>query len=239
MNLEKNEYYLALETMLNIPDTLDQYLLDVATLDFESHLKANYLLWRCSLDRSQRCLIEYDSLSLSDYDEEKSPYLKFPRKFVTDTTRERIRKAQLDRSPETQSKMDSSRRGQTRSEETRKRMSEKAKGRPAYNKGQSPSAITREKLRAANLGKKQSEETKAKRRAKMKELRWFNNGVSNIRSKTCPEGYTEGRIGFKVSPEGKLNSSRKGTHWFTNSACNVMSKECPEGFWPGKTKLSK
>lgn len=66
----------------------------------------------------------------------------------------------------------------------------------------------REKMKNANKGKKRvfSEEHKAKCTAVLakyyethshnntKGMKWYNNGVKNILSKECPEGFVKGRI---------------------------------------------
>ena len=129
--------------------------------------------------------------------------------------------------------------GQTRTLEQRKRFSdgqkERFKGSPGTRLGAVTTDETKQKLREANLGKKQSEETKLKRKESISKLKWWNNGVENLRAEACPEGYVAGRINFKPSIESKAKSSHKGTKWFTNGRENRMAYECPEGFWPGKT----
>ena len=51
-----------------------------------------------------------------------------------------------------------------------------------------------------------------------------------------PEGFTEGRLHFKLSEKGKKNSSHKGMHWFTNDLDDIIAFECPVGYHPGKCK---
>ena len=130
-----------------------------------------------------------------------------------------------------------------RSDELKKKMSEAQKKRyensPGTMKGKHMSEEAKQKLREANLGKKQSEETKQKRKEALAKLKWYNNGKKNIRAKSCPDGFVEGRINFKLSEKGKANSSHKGTKWYTNGKENKMAYECPEGFWPGKTFKNK
>ena len=128
-------------------------------------------------------------------------------------------------------------RGQTRTSEQRKRFSEGQKKRDleTFARGFTVPQERRDRISATLTGKKQSEETKLKRKESISKLKWWNNGVENLRAEECPEGYVAGRINFKPSAESKAKSSHKGTKWFTNGKENRMSYECPEGFWSGKT----
>ena len=128
-------------------------------------------------------------------------------------------------------------RGQTRTTEQRKRFSEGQKKRDpdTFARGFTVPQVRRDKISATLAGQKQSEETKLKRKESISKLKWWNNGVENLRAEECPEGYVAGRINFKPSAESKAKSSHKGTKWFTNGKENRMSYECPEGFWSGKT----
>ena len=127
--------------------------------------------------------------------------------------------------------------GQTRTSEQRKRFSEGQKKRDleTFARGFTVPQERRDRISATLTGKKQSEETKLKRKESISKLKWWNNGVENLRAEECPEGYVAGRINFKPSAESKAKSSHKGTKWFTNGRENKMAYECPEGFWPGKT----
>lgn len=130
-------------------------------------------------------------------------------------------------------------RGRKLTEEHRQRLSkihkERFKNLPGTRLGATTSEETKQKIREANLGKKQSDETKLKRKETLSKLKWWNNGIKNVRAEECPEGYVAGRINFTPSEESKAKSSHKGTKWFTNGKENRMAYECPEGFWPGKT----
>lgn len=72
------------------------------------------------------------------------------------------------RSEETKRKMSEAQKGKIVSEETRKKMSLARKGRPAHNKGKPAkhaiSEETKRKMSESHKGKKHSEETKAKMR---------------------------------------------------------------------------
>lgn len=128
-------------------------------------------------------------------------------------------------------------RGQKRTIEQRQRFSEAQKSRDpnTFARGFTVPQETRDRISQTLTGQVQSEETKLKRKESISKLKWWNNGVENLRAETCPEGYVAGRINFKPSAESKAKSSHKGTKWFTNGKENRMAYECPEGFWSGKT----
>ena len=155
--------------------------------------------------------------------------------------REAVSKRQLGtkRSKETIEKQSKALKGRKLTKEHCLKLSEAQKERyrhsHPHNYGKPMSEYNKQKLREANLGKKQSDETKLKRKETLSKLKWWNNGIKNVRAEECPEGYVAGRINFTPSEESKAKSSHKGTKWFTNGKENRMAYECPEGFWPGKT----
>lgn len=51
------------------------------------------------------------------------------------------------------------------------------------------------------------------------QLHWWNNGETEIKSKECPVGYTEGRLKRK---------------WWNNGEIQVFQPICPIGFFPGR-----
>ena len=87
-------------------------------------------------------------------------------------------------SAETRKKMSESKIGKHLSAETRKKMSEAKKGdknpmfgKPTWIKGKHLSAEHRKKIAEAR-----------------KDKHWYNNGVTSILTKTCPEGFVPGRL---------------------------------------------
>lgn len=90
-------------------------------------------------------------------------------------------------SEETKTKMSESHRGKKHSEEWNKKVGE-------AQKGKSKSKESIEKMRATKLGKKISEEHKEKISKGMRGLHWWNNGVTETKSKECPEGFVKGRL---------------------------------------------
>lgn len=77
-----------------------------------------------------------------------------------------------------------------------------------HNLGRPKSESTKKKISNTLKGRKQSQETIDKRVEKLKGhpfygggapkgIRWFNNGVINIRTFECPEGFVAGRINYR------------------------------------------
>ena len=57
-------------------------------------------------------------------------------------------------------------------------------GKPTWIKGKHHSAETRKKMSEAQKGKNHW----------TKGTHWYNNGVTSIKAKTCPEGFVQGRL---------------------------------------------
>lgn len=239
--LEKNnKFFDAYAKVINIENkTLEDLLKEHDKFSLLEHLRLNFLL-DCSLpNKCDRIMVEENSyetvLSIDEIPEEAYQFLNF-KKFVSNETRNNIRKAQKMRTEETQQKITLALRGKHRSEAVRKRMSETRKGRPAWNKGKACKEETKEKLRKANLGKKQSENTKEKRKQSIHKLKWWNNGVIQIRCAICPNGWLPGRLPNQLSKAAREKCSQIGKHWYTNGKVNTMAKTCPDGYWEGKCK---
>lgn len=75
---------------------------------------------------------------------------------------------------ETRKKISESQKGKKRSDEFRKKMSIVAKNRKPLSK-----------------------ESIMKMANSLKKLKWYNNGIKNVRTEECPEGFVPGRISWK------------------------------------------
>ena len=107
--------------------------------------------------------------------------------FLTPFEHNRLHNLGKHLSAETRKKMSESRIGKHRSEETRKKISES-------KIGTHHSVEARKKMSEAKRGKHLSSEHRKKLSEARKGKRWYNNGVTSILAKTCPEGFVPGRI---------------------------------------------
>ena len=99
-------------------------------------------------------------------------------------------------SKEQRKKISESLKGHTLSAETRKKISETQKGR----KNPKTSAGLKEYYKNHhpwNFVKRKKVKVKRIRGEAVKEYKWFNNGIKNVRCKECPEGFKKGRLPFK------------------------------------------
>ena len=93
--------------------------------------------------------------------------------------------------------------GKQFSEEHKKKLSEAKKGKPTWSKGKQFSEEYKSKLSEAKKGNKnalgchRTDEFRKKLSEANKGMRFFNNGKTNIRAKTCPEGFVPGRLLIK------------------------------------------
>ena len=89
--------------------------------------------------------------------------------------------------------------GKHLSEETRKKLSESLKGKNNPLFGKHHTEDTRKKIAEAKKGKHLSAETRKKMSEAICGMLYWNNGISNKRSRECPgEGWTRGRLSSKV-----------------------------------------
>lgn len=92
--------------------------------------------------------------------------------------------------------------GKHHSEDTRRKMSESLSCEKNPFFGKHLPTETRQKMSESHKGKRHSEYTRQKMSMSLKGFykgtRWWNNGISNKRSRECPgEGWTRGRLRFK------------------------------------------
>ena len=83
--------------------------------------------------------------------------------------------------------------GKHHSEETRKKISESKNGENNYWFGKHHSEETRKKISEAHKGKNHSDETRKKMSEAHKGKHWYNNGMQNVFTYECPEGFVQGR----------------------------------------------
>jgi len=72
-----------------------------------------------------------------------------------------------------------------------------------------------------------------------KDKKWFNNGVTEIHSHTCPEGYYNGRL--KNPFTNSKGGQNKGYVWYNNGSKEIMLPQtvsAPDGFSKGKLPAS-
>ena len=118
--------------------------------------------------------------------------------------------------------------GTHHSEETKKKMSEAAKGKKL-------SAETRKKLSEAHKGTHHSEEAKKKIGAARKGRQPM---LGKHHSKESKKKLSEANKGKKLSEETKkkISETFKSLRWYNNGRINKRAKECPQGFVPGRIK---
>lgn len=102
------------------------------------------------------------------------------------------------------------------------------RGKPSPTKGR---AMSKEQKRLISETKKRrthylninpmSQEHKQHISEHFHRTKWWNNGVVNVRSTDCPEGFVRGRLLF-------------GRSWYNNGTIEVYRIDCPEGFVRGR-----
>ena len=124
--------------------------------------------------------------------------------------------------------------GKHRTEETRKKIGEASKGRPAWNKGKKMSAEFCIKNSESHKGEKNSfygkhHSEEAKKKMSEAQKGKYLGKDNPFYGKTHSEE-TRKKI-------GEINKVKmKGMRFFNNGKINIRAKECPDGFVPGRIK---
>lgn len=120
------------------------------------------------------------------------------------------------------------------SEETKQKISQANKGKPAYNKGIPMNEETKLKLSIAKTGTKLniSDEERKRRSDLIKE--YMATHPRDLSGKNNPH------YGISVPDEQKNRQSQKmkGRHWYNNGEISISAFECPIGFVPGRLNLN-
>lgn len=153
-------------------------------------------VWHCH-HRRESIYSKNDLIEISEYYNRPACELIFLTPF------EHIRLHQLGKkvSAETRQKLSEAHTGKQScmngkhlSEEHKLKISEALKGENSQWFGKHHSEETRKRISEALKGKQVSEETRQKFSEARKGKHWYNNGVTSILAKTCPEGFVPGRI---------------------------------------------
>lgn len=118
--------------------------------------------------------------------------------------------------------------GVKRSEEFKRNCSQRQQGTNNSFYGKHHTEDILKKISEASKTKWQDEAYKEKQHKIRTELhlKWWNNGINEVKSDVQPYGYIEGRL-------------PKHTHWFTNGEDEIKSTVCPDGWWSGRSNKSK
>lgn len=85
--------------------------------------------------------------------------------------------------------------GKKLTNKTLKKISDKLKGHPNYtHKGWHQSNDTRRRISESHMGITHTEETKEKLRNLVLGRHWYNNGIEESQTFTCPDGWIRGRL---------------------------------------------
>ena len=202
---------------------LKQYCKDYQNIEnYEKALADNFVGWECHHrlethtpdgKRREVDITAAELIALGMY------YHRPAEELIFLTTREHyIYRKGRKRSAETRRRM-----SKPMSDETRRKISESAKGKKM-------SEEARRKMSESAKGKKMPEETRKKI---SKTLKGKYTGEKNWNY-----GNSSWNKGKHLSEEAKnkLSLQMTGRHWYNNGKISIMAKECPEGFVQGRLR---
>ena len=111
---------------------------------------------------------------------------------MTNEEHTRIHQRGKNKSEEHRNKISESLKGKKLSEETKKKMSEARKGKSTWNKGLKTGSLseeTKKKISTSHKGKKHNYYSRGN-----KGMHWYNNGIVQMQSFECPNGFVPGRL---------------------------------------------
>jgi len=129
-------------------------------------------------------------------------------------------------SVEVRAKMSKSGRGRKLSKDTRDRIRVSKIGEKNGFYGKKHSEISRAKMSESSKRNWTEKHDALSLHMKNLNLKWWNNGSTEIKSRECPAGYTRGRI-------------KKDVLWYTNGEQEVKSEDCPNGWYRGRSIRSR
>jgi hypothetical protein len=106
---------------------------------------------------------------------------------------------------------------------------------PGWVKGQTLQKT--EATRRAQIGKTKTASTKAKISDQHSGDKWFNNGLIEIHTKECPDGWQYGRLPITDQSRKNRSKAQQGRGWFTNGFESKKFRrhsQIPDGWYPGR-----
>lgn len=88
------------------------------------------------------------------------------------------------------------------------------------------------------LGHRHTESTKSLIGKQHRGDKWFTNGIKEVHTVECPQGYWQGRLPVTEQALKNRSESHKGFKWFTDGVQSKQFKDLsavPDNWWPGRT----